>query len=148
MDFHIVNHLNAAQARELHEMFQQEWWTKERSLKDVQRMLSNTPLIIGLTERDSGRLAAFARVLSDGIFKAFILDVIVAAECRKRGIGGELMDIILEHPDLRDVKDFELYCLPELIPFYEQWGFTADTHEIQFMRLTRVKRRGARILTP
>ena len=41
------------------------------------------------------------------------------------------------HPRLRDVRHFELYCLPELIPFYERWGFTTSTAGVHFLRAER-----------
>jgi len=38
-------------------------------------------------------------------------------------LGKKLMDAIVGHPALVRVEHFELYCRPELIPFYERWGF-------------------------
>ena len=32
------------------------------------------------------------------------------------------MDWIKRHPELARVRHFELYCLPELVPFYEDMG--------------------------
>jgi len=46
------------------------------------------------------------------------------------------MDWIVEHPDLRAVRHFELYCLPELRGFYERWGFSSDVGGIVLMRRT------------
>ena len=77
---------------------------------------------------------AFARVLTDGVFKAFVFDVIVASEDRGRGVGGKLMDHIVAYSALARVKHIELYCLPDLIPFYERWGFSADVGGVVLMR--------------
>jgi GNAT superfamily N-acetyltransferase len=80
---------------------------------------------------------AVARVLTDFIYKATIYDVIVDEELRGRGFGRALVEAILKHPDLQNVRDVELYTRPELIPFYEKWGFTADLPEARFMRLRK-----------
>jgi hypothetical protein len=50
----------------------------------------------------------------------------------------------VSHPDLREVKHFELYCLPELRPFYEKWGFEADVGGIDLMRRA-IWRQGSQI---
>ncbi len=44
------------------------------------------------------------------------------------------MDALVEHPRMKDVLHFELYCRPELVSFYERWGFTNQLGELQFMR--------------
>ena len=40
----------------------------------------------------------------------------------------------LTHPRLREVRHVELYSLPELIPFYERWGFSTDVGGVRFQR--------------
>jgi hypothetical protein len=50
-------------------------------------------------------------------------------------LGKEIMQMILDHPDLKYIKHFELHCLPELIPFYKKWGFTNELGELTTMRL-------------
>jgi hypothetical protein len=44
---------------------------------------------------------------------------------------------IVEHPDLRAVKHFELACLRELAPFYARFGFTTEVGGILLMRRSR-----------
>jgi GNAT superfamily N-acetyltransferase len=125
--------LSEEQVLQLHALYQGEWWTRGRELDDVRRMLAGSDLIVALCEPETGRLAAFGRVLTDGVYKAFLFDVIVAPEYRSRGLGRGLMDAVCEHPAVRDVRHLELYCLPELVPFYAQWGFTPASN-IQLLR--------------
>jgi predicted GNAT family N-acyltransferase len=135
MSFKRIEKLSDQQARQLHQLYQKEWWTEGRTLPDVKIMLRNTDIIVALGEEGSNRLIAFARVLTDRVYKALILDVIVDANYRTRGLGKEIMQMILDHPELGAVKHFELYCLPDLIPFYKKWGFTDDLGELTTMRL-------------
>jgi len=44
------------------------------------------------------------------------------------------MDSIINHNRLRNVEHFDLNCLPEMYPFYEKWGFTAELGGLGFMR--------------
>ena len=133
MTLRLVHELTAAQADELWRLFQDEWWTRGRSLDEVRRMLAGTDLVFALAG-DDGELAAFARVLTDGVLKALVLDVVVAPRWRDGGLGRRLMDAVLAHPELAGVRHFELYCPSEMAPFYEQWGFTADLGALRFLR--------------
>jgi GNAT superfamily N-acetyltransferase len=113
------------------------WWTQGRERRAVKRMLEGSDVIVGYCDPSSDRLVAFARVLTDFVYKALILDVIVAAAHRKSGLGRRLLDDLLEHPELREVLHFELYCLPNMLPFYERWGFSAALGDLRFMRYER-----------
>jgi predicted GNAT family N-acyltransferase len=132
LEYQRTTTLSHEQARELCALYQEEWWTVGRTLGDVLTMIENS-LVFGMVA-PSGELAAFARVLTDRVYKALIFDVIVSATHRKAGLGGELIEWILSHPDIKDVRHFELYCLPELEPFYERWGFSRDVSGVGFMR--------------
>jgi GNAT superfamily N-acetyltransferase len=130
-----IDELTDAQVAELHALYEEEWWTKGRGLEDIRRMLRSSDVVVGFAEPD-GRLAAFARVLTDYVYKALVFDVIVARPHRKAGVGRALMDAIMNHPKLRGVPHIELYCLPELVPFYQRWGFSTDLGHLKFMRRT------------
>lgn len=134
MNIETVDELTEAQTRDLHRMYQREWWTGGRGQEDIQRMLAHSDVVLGLCDANDGRLVAFARVLTDRVYKGLILDVIVEATHRKRGLGHALMDALVEHPTLKKVEHLELYCLPELVPFYRRWGFTEELEGLRFMR--------------
>ena len=119
----------------LHTLYQSEWWTKGRGPEDIRVMVENTDVIVALADRSTGALVAFSRVLTDRIYKALILDMIVDSAHRGRHLGRRLMNDIVSHPELQNVKHFELYCLPEMFPFYRIWGFTAQPEELRLMRL-------------
>jgi GNAT superfamily N-acetyltransferase len=132
--FASVNALTEAQVVDLHALYQGEWWTRGRRLEDVATMVGGPGLVFGLVTDPEGRLAAFARVLTDGVYKALVFDVIVAPAFRNLGLGRQLMKTIVKHPTLDVVKHLELYCLPDMVPFYERWGFSTDVSGVTFMR--------------
>ena len=100
-------------------------------------VIEHSDFAMGLLEDETGSLAGFARVLTDRVYKALVFDLIVAESFRGRQLGRRLMQAILEHPDLLQVRHFELYCLPEMARFYEQWGFTTALGGVALMRLER-----------
>ena len=106
---------------DLMNLYKNEWQTKNRSKEEVIKMLQNTTLVFGIVENDE--LVAFSRVLSDKVYKACIFDVIVKEDFRNKGYAKILMNEILNHKELKNVKTFELYCKDEMIGFYEKFGF-------------------------
>lgn len=136
MNLEPISVLSESHVIDLHALYQGEWWTRGRTLDQVRQMLAAPQVIIAFAEPDSGRLVGFTRVLTDGVFKGLVLDVIVAPAYRGKGLGRLLLDAVVQHPALQGVKHLELYCRPEVKPLYERWGFTAELGDIYFMRRT------------
>jgi predicted GNAT family N-acyltransferase len=118
-----IHQLTPAQIDQLHQMYLQEWWSKDRALADVPTLLNNTDLLFGLWHEEEQRLAAFARVLTDWVYRAIVFDVIVAIDYRGRGLGATLVEHITTHPRLSQVEFIQLFCTPEMQPFYQKYGF-------------------------
>lgn len=119
---------------QLMELFASEWWTADRDPDDVTAMLVASDLVFALVQRSTDRLMGFARVLTDGVYLAVVLDVIVSSSARHSGVGHMLLDAIVSHPRLAAVRSIELVCQPELLSFYRRWGFTEDVGRSQLMR--------------
>ncbi len=139
MSVRVVHSLNEKQIHELLALYRGEWWCKTRTLVDVRAMLLGCDLIVGLLDEGTSELVAFSRVLSDGVYKAMVFDVIVRPDFRGRGLGDLLMRTIVEHPSLSKVESIELYCLPEMVSFYEKWGFSTDVAGCVFLRRKNAK---------
>jgi GNAT superfamily N-acetyltransferase len=133
-EYRFIDRLADRHVEHLHALYQDEWWTRGRTLGEARRVVEGSDYVFGICQRSDDRLVAFARVLTDGVFKALIFDVIVAAPCRSGGLGRALMTRILQHPAIAQVRHLELYCRPELKSYYEQWGFSADLPEVNYMR--------------
>ena len=133
--YRFVEQIDDRLRRDLMELYRHEWWTDARRADDVARMLEHTDLLVGVCAEPGGKLVGFTRVLTDRVYKALIFDVIVAQAHRGAGLGRRLVQYVLDHPMLADVRHVELYCKPELIPFYEQWGFSKPGADVNFLRL-------------
>jgi predicted GNAT family N-acyltransferase len=75
-------------------------------------------------------------VLTDHAYVGLILDVIVAADQRHRGLGSTLMDAVVNHPALAGVGSLELTCQAALAGFYGRFGFTDQVGGSRLMRRT------------
>jgi predicted GNAT family N-acyltransferase len=138
MSYLPVTELTSAHVDDLCSLYRNEWWTATRRREDIERMLMYTDALVAFADPDSGELVAFARILSDRVFKAFVFDVIVHPAHRGRGLGHILFDAVMHHEIVANSEHVELYCRPDLEAFYERWGFTSDLGELRLMRLTRM----------
>jgi GNAT superfamily N-acetyltransferase len=117
----VIYSLNEEQIDQLLQLYANEHWTHTRTLSDVRKMLANTSRLFGLWDEESRQLMAFARVITDDVYRALICDVIVHPAARGLGLGRRLIEEILEQ--LKHVERVELYCREDKIPFYEKLGF-------------------------
>ena len=104
---------------QLQDLLRQTGWANQRSVEGIQTMLDGTPLTLGAWEGD--RLVGFVRVITDGIYRALIDDVVVEESKRGTGIGSELMQRITER--LAEVEEVFLRCGEQVVPFYERHGY-------------------------
>lgn len=129
MAFRFIDRLSDKQVEELCALYQQEWWTLRRCPEDVRRMLAATDFVIALEDAETGELVAFARAISDGVYRAHLFDVIVRPSHRGQGLGRAILDAVTRHPVLSRVEKMYLSCRTELVPLYEKWGFTTELGE-------------------
>lgn len=118
----VIRQLKEHHVHQLLELYRNEWWSSERTEAGVRKMLANNQIDIGIVN-DRDELIAYTRVLTDWVYKAFIFDVIVHPAYRGRRLGDLLIDTLAGDPELQQVSHIELYCKPEMVPFYERWGF-------------------------
>ena len=126
--------LTPMQVEQLVGLFQQEWWTRGRTKADVDKLIENAGPLFAFVDPLNDEPVAFARAMTDGVYKAMIFDIIVKDTWRSSGLGRLLMQTVMTDPVLARVKHRELYCLEDMVPFYEKWGFTANLPGLFFMR--------------
>ena len=132
-DMNVTYTLTDNHITQLHALYQQEWWTKGRSIEATRQGIRGSQICIGIVS-DTDELVGFTRVITDYVFKAFVFDVIVRQDARCLGLGKQLVALVTTHPKLKSVRHIELYCQPELVPFYEKRGFSSDVGGFQLMR--------------
>jgi GNAT superfamily N-acetyltransferase len=109
-------------SQDVQRLLQQTGWASNRDIAGIERMLVTSFLTIGVWDDD--RLIGFARVLSDGVYRALIDDIVVDKPYRSKGIGTEIMKHLLAR--LAPVEEIFLRTGKEMIPFYERLGFALN----------------------
>lgn len=105
-------------------------WAVGIALPLVQKALDNS-LCFGAYEIDGksgdgksgGRQVGFARVVTDYATFGYLCDVLVPNEHRGRGISRLLMDAVLAHPGLQNLRRFTLVT-STAAPLYAKYGWT------------------------
>jgi GNAT superfamily N-acetyltransferase len=104
-------------------LYDQAPWAKGRTADGVRHMLINTDLAVSAW--DGSRLVGFGRILTDYVYRASIWDVIVDQDYQGQDIGTQIIERILQHPDLKHVELFWL-CTRDKQAFYEKLGFSSN----------------------
>ena len=104
-----------------HFLSTQSTWAIGIPLATVQRAIEHSLCLGGYID---GRQVAFARVVSDYATFAYLVDVYVLEEYRGRGYSKRLMDAVMAHPDLQDLRRFML-ATSTAHDLYARYGFTA-----------------------
>ncbi len=103
------------------------YWARSRTREENDRII-DASLCFGAYE--DGRQVGHARVVSDTASFAYLGDVFVVPEARGKGVGKALMEAVLAHPAVRDVRRFALVT-DDAHRLYEQFGFRPldDVHK-------------------
>lgn len=128
--FNIINKLDEKHIVQLAKLMEQCWWAEGRTIDGIRTVVSNSE-VIGIVDENND-LIGFTRILTDGAYKALILDVIVDKEYRGKKLGELLLNTVVER--FKHIRHLDLNCKNDMIPFYEKWGFTPDLSNCNVMR--------------
>jgi GNAT superfamily N-acetyltransferase len=100
------------------------YWAQNRTLEQTEKAIENS-ICFGVY--DGARQIGFARVVSDCATFAYIGDVFILEEFRGSGLSKRLMEAMLAHPDLQNLRRWVL-ATKDAHGLYEQFGF----HNLKF----------------
>lgn len=100
------------------------WWQPPTPDKHL-RLLRGSDHVVLAIDAEAGRVVGFVTALTDGVQSAFIPLLEVLPEYQRRGIGQELMRLMLDRLDA--IPNVDLMCDPDVVPFYERFGMTPVT---------------------
>lgn len=101
---------------------QEAYWGRWRSRADLEHQLDSAWRVVGAYQTGSGRMAGFARALSDGVGYAYLADVFVVAGARGLGLGTALVETMIDRGPGAGFR----WCLhtSDAHGLYQKFGFT------------------------
>ena len=105
------------------------YWTAPRTLEEVQTVIDNSFCFgIYLDHQQIG----FARVITDYVVFAYLMDVFIDEEHRGKGYASILIDVMMNEPQLQQVKIWRL-ATSDAHFLYEKFGFKVLAHPEKMM---------------
>ena len=111
----------------LYDMLRRSHWAKDRTREEVEQTVANS---ICFSLFDGEEQIGFARVLTDRVAYAVILDMIIRDDFRGQGLGKWLMRCIFEHPEISALR--QVLWTTDADNFYKKLGFQ-EMSKIKFM---------------
>lgn len=105
----------------VHGFLSRSYWAQNIPFEVVRSSIENS-LCFGLYEAE--KQIGFARVVTDSATFAYLCDVFVLEKYRGRGLSKWLMETILAHPKLQNLRRWML-ATKDAHGLYSQFGFTA-----------------------
>ena len=129
----VINH-NTLSAEEF-VLLWESVWGQGPSIEQTRLAMDNTLFRVSIY--DGERIVAMARAIGDKGLCYYIKDVVVLPEYQGKGIGRMLIKELLSFIEENGVPEtnifVELCAMPDKIPFYEKFGFSAN--EAQRLRI-------------
>ena len=104
----------------VHHFLSHSYWAQNIPVEVVQKSIDNS-LCFAIYHQQ--RLIGFARAISDFATFAYLADVFILPGERGKGLSKWLMEIIMDHPQLRGLRRFTL-ATRDAHGLYAQFGFT------------------------
>jgi GNAT superfamily N-acetyltransferase len=116
-------------------MLSNSFWSPEIKIDEVKKGAINSALVIGAFSKDEGQIG-YARVISDKTRFAYITDVYIEENFRKKGIGQKIINYILVHEELIDVYQW-LLITRDAHGVYNKVGFNPVTRPLDWMEIRK-----------
>jgi GNAT superfamily N-acetyltransferase len=115
---------------ELVELYASVGWTAYTSDPGQLKAAIDASYLVLTARRDDGALIGLARTVSDGVTIVYLQDLMVAPTQHRQGIGGALLDEVLERS--RDIRQFVLLTDADAgqRAFYESRGLI-ESHDMR-----------------
>ena len=117
----------------IHAFLTRSYWARGITRAQVEKSLEAS-LCFGLF--DGGAQVGFARAVTDRTTFAYLCDVYVLETHRGRGLGKRLIEAVVSHPDLADLRRFVLWTR-DAHGLYERFGFARLENQAGLMGVVK-----------
>ncbi len=120
-NFHISTNRSDMDVEFIHYFLSEEsYWATGRSRELVEKSMAHS-ICFGLFE--GKKQIGFARVATDYVVFAWLMDLFIDPAYRGQGLGEQLVHAIVDHPDLKEVNGIGLRT-EDAQGLYSKFGFT------------------------
>ena len=109
----------------------ESYWAQNRTREQTEKAIANSICFGAYSDK---RLVGFGRVVSDHATFAYVGDVFVIEEFRGRGLARLLMEAMLAHPNLQNLRRWVL-ATRDAHAVYSRHGFAQLAHPERWMEL-------------
>lgn len=114
----------------IHNFISHSYWASGIPLKTLKKAINNS-LCFGVFSRQ-GLQVGFARMITDSATYAYLADVYVLEEHRGKGLSKWLMQEIMDHPDMQNLRRMTL-ATSDAHKLYKKYGFSELANPEIFM---------------
>ena len=131
-EFVISTDKNKIDLNYVHGFLSRSYWSPGVLMETVKKAAENS-LCFGIYNNDKGnRQIGYARVITDKATFAYLADVFIDENYRGKGLGKWLIEMIIAHPELQNLRRIIL-TTKDAHKLYEQCGFTSITNAERYM---------------
>jgi len=136
MEFYISTDKDKLDIEKVHTEVSSTYWgegrTKEETLLTIEKSIC-----FGMYDENDQQIA-YARMMTDALVFAYIMDVVVFDPYKGKGLGRKLLQYVLDRPDVKRVNTVALKTL-DAHSFYENLGFKRVGDSEMWMSIDRIK---------
>jgi GNAT superfamily N-acetyltransferase len=99
------------------------WWKDEYDPAEIPRLISSSFAFVVATDTKSGRAVGMGRAISDGVSDAYIQDLVVLPEYRRRDLGTAIVSLLVARCRDAGITWIALVAEPGSENFYLPLGF-------------------------
>lgn len=120
---------------DIHRFLTSSYWAKGIPISVVRKQIDNS-FCFGVY--NDKKQVGYARIITDYIGFAYLCDVYIEEEFRGKGLSKLLMEEIVNHPKLKNIKTWML-STKDAHRLYEKYGFRPLDEPYKFMRRVKFK---------
>lgn len=117
----------------IHDFISNSYWGKERTLEQTKKSIKHS-LNFGIYL--DGIQIGYTRVVTDYTLFAYLMDLFIAESQRGKGYAIQLMDEIINHPELKNIDSWKLATI-DAQGLYQKYGFKALENPEKMMEIKK-----------
>jgi len=99
------------------------WWKESYESSGVGQLIKGSYAFAVVVDKKTGKTIGMGRIISDGVSDAYIQDLVILPEFRNKGIGKQLVQLLLKRCKDDGILWIGLIAEPDQDGFYSTIGF-------------------------